>query len=176
VAEFTDASAANVIYEQCDGVEYSQSRCVFNLSFVPVDMNIEATPREVCEKLPDGYKPPNVAPSTLSNSTVQMTWDADAPDRFVLRRSALGRHEEDEENLKAYLASASEDDSDEEGKKESKEDIERKRKLLLGIGGDDGNGEEEEEGNAVGRANATNGGAESGKEEKTTGTFPSRRR
>ncbi len=132
VAEFESVADANAVYDQCDGVEYGQSRCTFNLSFVPDDMVLDRTPREVCEGVPDGYTPPNVTPNTLSNSNVKMTWDADEPGRVVLKRRAMGRHEQDEDNLKAYLASASEEEQEDEA------EIERKRNLLLG-------GDEEED-------------------------------
>lgn len=138
VAEFDNVNDANVIYDQCDGVEYGQSRCAFKLSFVPKDMELDRTPREVCENIPDGYAPPNAAPNTLSNSSVKMTWDADEPGRMVLKRRTMGKHEQDEDNLKAYLASASEEENEDD-----KEEIDRKRKLLLGGGDEDENDEEE---------------------------------
>lgn len=138
VAVFEDEESAERIYDNCDGVEYGQSRCEFSLSFVPHDMVIDTPPRDKCEKLPDGYTPPEIAPNTLSNTTVASTWDADAPDRVVLKRRILRRKEEDEDNLRAYIHS----DSDGEGE-EGQEEIERKRKVLLG--GLDYRGEEDEE-------------------------------
>lgn len=137
VVEFEDVKSADSVYEQCDGVEYAQSGRAFDLRFIPEDMVIETTPREKADRIPEGYAPPNVAPSTLNNSTVKLSWDADAPDRMILKKKAFGRHKLDEENLKAYLAGSSEDEG-----KPSADDLDKKRRMLLG--GDD-NGEEVED-------------------------------
>ncbi len=139
VAEFDSRASADAVYDQCDGVEYAQSRRTFDLRFIPDDMKIETAPRESCAAVPDGYHPPNIAPSTLSNSTVKLSWDADAPERIVLKKRTMGKHEIDEDNLKAYLASASEDDAEDE------EEIARKRRMLLGGGDDDDEGDAAED-------------------------------
>lgn len=132
VASFEDAGAADAVYEQCDGVEYAQSGRAFDLRFIPEEMEIETKPRDRAEKIPEGYGPPNVTPSSINNSRVKLSWDADEPDRMVLKKRIGGKIRADEENLKAYLAG---DSDEEEG-----EELERKKNLLLG-----GLEEEEEE-------------------------------
>lgn len=134
VAEFDDVKSADAVYEQCDGVEYAQSGRAFDLRFIPDDMKIETVPRDTATSIPEGYAPPNIVPSSLNNSRVKLSWDADDPDRVILKKKAIGKHTLDEENLKAYLASASEDESD----KPTAEEIARTRRLLLG--GDSGDG------------------------------------
>lgn len=129
VVQFEDVKAADAVYEQCDGVEYAQSGRSFDLRFIPNDMAIKTTPRDRANRVPDGYAPPNVNLSSLNNSTVKLSWDADDPDRVILKKKAFGKHELDEANLKAYLASSSDE---EEKDKQSETEIERKRKLLLG--------------------------------------------
>jgi NUC153 domain len=141
IADFDDAKTAEAVYEQCDGVEFESTGLAMDLRFIPDDMVIDAPMRDVATCVPDGYAPPNLAPSTLNNCKVKLSWDADAPDRAILKKKAFGKREEDEENLKAYLASSSE--SEGEGSahgtgrrggniEDSKEDIGKKRMLLLG--------------------------------------------
>lgn len=130
VVQFEDVKSADAVYEQCDGVEYAQSGRAFDLRFIPDDMVIETKPRDRADKLPERYAPPNVTPSSLNNSHVKLSWDVDDPDRVVLKKKAIGKHELDEENLKAYLAGSSDEDEDEG--KPSASDIEKKRRLLLG--------------------------------------------
>ena len=139
VAEFEDVKTADAVYEQCDGVEYAQSGRAFDLRFIPDDMKIETTRRDRADSVPDGYLPPNVAPSSLNSSTVKLSWDADDPDRVVLKKKAVGKQQLDEENLKAYLASSSENDDE----KESATEIEKKRNLLLGSADDAVDNEED---------------------------------
>lgn len=130
VVQFEDVKSADAVYEQCDGVEYAQSGRAFDLRFIPDDMVVATKPRDRADKLPEGYAPPNVTPSSLNNSHVKLSWDADDPDRVVLKKKAIGKHQLDEENLKAYLAGSS--DEDEAEGEHSATDIEKKRRLLLG--------------------------------------------
>lgn len=128
--QFEDIKTADAVYEQCDGVEYAQSGQAFDLRFIPDDMMIETSPRDRADCIPDGYAPPNVNLSSLNSSTVKLSWDADNPDRVILKKKAFTKHEMDEDDLKAYLASSSDENEDDD--KLSRKDIERKRKLLLG--------------------------------------------
>lgn len=144
VAEFEDVGAADAVYEQCDGVEFETTGLAFDLRFVPDGMEIDAPVRDEATCVPDSYAPPILAPSTLNNCKVKLSWDADAPDRAVLKKRTVGRHDEDEENLKAYLASASEsedgNDGNAAGNAAKKKELEHKRWLLLG---GDGSGDED---------------------------------
>ena len=128
VVQFEDVKAADAVYEQCDGVDYAQSGRSFDLRFIPDEMVIETKPRDRANKLPEGYAPPNVTPSSLNNSHVKLSWDADDPERVILKKKAVGKHELDEENLKAYLAGSSSEDE----QPASAADLEKKRNLLLG--------------------------------------------
>lgn len=130
VVEFEDEKSANAVYEQCDGVEYAQSGRAFDLRFIPTDMKIVTTPRDRAENIPEGYNPPNADSSSLNNSTVKLSWDADDPERMVLKTRAFTKHELDEDDLRAYLASSSDDES---GENLSRNEIEKKRTILLGV-------------------------------------------
>lgn len=140
VVQFEDAKSADAVYEQCDGVEFSQSGRAFDLRFIPDDMVIETTPRDRADRLPNRYKPPNVTLSSLNNSSVKLTWDADDPDRVILKKKVMRKREEDEENLKAYLAGSSDDES-----VPSPTDVEKKKNILLGADEEEQSEEEEME-------------------------------
>lgn len=142
IVKCEDVKTADALYEQCDGVEYSQTGQSFDLRFVPEDMEITTTPRDRAESVPDGYAPPVVNLSSLSNSTVKLSWDADDPDRVILKKKAFGKHELNEQDLKAYLASSSEEESDE--KEQGKENVEQKRSILLNAVNEDDEEEEDE--------------------------------
>lgn len=136
VVKCEDVKTADALYEQCDGVEYGQTGQAFDLRFIPDEMEITTKARDRAERLPDDYKPPVVNLSSLNNSTVKLSWDADDPDRVVLKKKAFGKHELNEQDLKAYLASSSEDEEESNGM--TKENDEQKRNLLLSaINGDD---------------------------------------
>lgn len=150
VVEFEDVQSADAVYEQCDGVEYSQSGRCFDLRFIPSEMKIETKPRDWCSRVPDSYRPPVVNLSSLNNSTVKLSWDADPPDRMILKKKAFGKNELNEADLKAYLASDSESDAGENEDKDKDKEIEKKRSLLLGLsdkrdGKKNGDGESEDE-------------------------------
>lgn len=136
VAEFEDTKSADAVYEQCDGVEFEKTGLSFDLRFIPDDMVIETPVRDSASSIPDNYAPPNLAPSTLNNCKVKLSWDADAPDRAILKKRTVGKREEEEENLKAYLASSSESEgegrNEDGGGEEKVQELARKRLLLLG--------------------------------------------
>lgn len=128
VVQFDDAKSADAVYKQCDGVEYAQTGLEFDLRFIPNEMSIDTTPRERADAIPDGYQPARVEASSLNTSRVKLSWDADDARRVVLRRGALGRREQDEQNLRAYLAGGESDDS----QQMSDAEVERKKRALLG--------------------------------------------
>ncbi|KAI0567050.1 Pre-rRNA-processing protein Esf1 [Gracilaria domingensis] len=140
VVQFADEASADAVYKQCDGVEYAQSGLDFDLRFIPNDMKIETKPRDRANKVPDGYAPPDIASSSLNTCRVKLSWDADDPERVILKKRMVGKREEDEQNLKAYLASSSDEEDGE------RDQIEEKKRLLLGaIDGGDEDAEEHED-------------------------------
>lgn len=149
VVKCEDVKTADALYEQCDGVEYSQTGQCFDLRFIPNDMEITTMPRDRAECVPDGYTPPVVNVSSVNNSTVKLSWDTDEPDRVILKKKAFGKYEMYEQDLKAYLASSSEDEDKDEGgdeaKGRNKELAEEKRNALLGAVNEDDAEEDEAE-------------------------------
>ncbi len=118
VAEFNSVSAADRVYEQCDGSEYELSATKFDLRFIPDGMEFkDDPPREVCGKMPDGekYKPKFFSNTALSLGKVDLTWDETDPNRLQAMQKAFEESDDDnDEALKQYLA-ASDDDEEQEG-------------------------------------------------------------
>ncbi|OAX83913.1 hypothetical protein ACJ72_01726 [Emergomyces africanus] len=106
---------AKHIYDAVDGTEYMSSANFFDLRFVPDETDFsEDTPRDECDRIPDGYKPSDFVTDALQHSKVKLTWDADDTSRKEAQARAFkgGRKEIDENDLKAYLGSDSSDDED----------------------------------------------------------------
>lgn len=129
IAKFDSVAAAEAVYEECDGVEFQSTGLTLDLRFVPDDMRIEAPVRESAECVPDTYAPPALPPSNLNNSNVKLSWDEDAPERAVLKKRRFSAREEEDMDLKAYLADSS---GDEQGDR-NPELEEKKKRLLLGM-------------------------------------------
>lgn len=146
---------AQAIYGAADGTEYLTTANFFDLRFIPDDVDFSADkPRDVCESIPDGYRPNEFVTDALQHSKVKLTWDADDNTRKEVQKRAFtgSRADIDENDLKAYLGSDSSDDEqlppskdaankggkDTEDKIEpklSKKEVERQQmRALLGLG------------------------------------------
>jgi hypothetical protein len=152
---------AQAIYDAVDGTEYLTTANFFDLRFIPDEVDFSSDkPRDVCECIPDGYRPNEFVTDALQHSKVKLTWDADDSKRKEVQKRAFtgSKGDIDENDLKAYLGSDSSDDddrrstvagltlqhaADEEGEenegdpepKLSKKEMERQRKrALLGLG------------------------------------------
>ncbi|MCJ1311967.1 pre-rRNA-processing protein esf1 [Agyrium rufum] len=105
---------AEKVYSAVDGTEYLTTANLFDLRFIPEEMDFtKDKPRDQCERLPDGYRPNDFVTDALQHSKVSLTWDADDGTRKEVQRRAFGgsRAEIDENDLTAYLGS---DSSEEE--------------------------------------------------------------
>ncbi|EEQ83245.1 pre-rRNA processing protein Esf1 [Blastomyces dermatitidis ER-3] len=110
-------AVAKHIYDAVDGTEYMSSANFFDLRFVPDETDFSNdTPRDECDRIPDGYKPSDFVTDALQHSKVKLTWDADDTSRKEAQARAFkgGRKEIDENDLKAYLGSDSSDDGGDE--------------------------------------------------------------
>ncbi|KAL1955282.1 hypothetical protein VTO42DRAFT_8814 [Malbranchea cinnamomea] len=133
ILTFSSKEVAKHVYDAVDGAEYMSSANFFDLRFVPDETDFsEDTPRDECEKIPDGYRPNDFVTDALRHSKVKLTWDMDDATRKEAQARAFkaGRKEIDENDLKAYLGSDSSEDEEDEAKKEA----ERQRlRSLLGL-------------------------------------------
>jgi hypothetical protein len=109
---------AKALYDNMDGQEYLSSANFFDMRFIPDDVDFENDRfRELCKKVPEGYKPSEFTTDALMHSNVKLTWDADDTKRKEAQKRAFSRKEIDENDLQAYLGSGSsseEEDEDEE--------------------------------------------------------------
>ncbi|KAJ7492672.1 hypothetical protein FB451DRAFT_1336536 [Mycena latifolia] len=135
--------AAAHIYSELEGTELERSANIFDLSFVPNDMNFDQECRdEATEDTSTGHKGIDFVTDALRHSKVKLTWDEDDPERNQVTRRTLTRKEIEEADFRAYLASSSSDnDSDDEQNtsnhlKTKGASRDRLRSLLLG-GGDE---------------------------------------
>ncbi|RLV93959.1 Pre-rRNA-processing protein ESF1 [Spathaspora sp. JA1] len=116
------------IYQNCDGTEYESTANIFDLRYVPEDMEFEDEAKDKCTKIPASYRPDSTfVTDALQHSKVKLTWDETPKERLTLSSRPLSQKEIDENDFKAYLASDS-DGSEEEP------DLKDKYQSLLGNG------------------------------------------
>lgn len=113
VVECDSALTAEVLYNELDGMEYESSSTALDLRFIDDETRFEGQPKSECHSMPDmsSYKAPQFVNTALQQSKVQMTWDQTDPKRKDVFERAFHK-EDDDDDLKAYLATSSEDDSD----------------------------------------------------------------
>jgi len=106
---------AKSLYDNMDGQEYISSANFFDMRFIPDEVDFDNDkPREICHKVPDGYKPSDFTTDALMHSNVKLTWDADDNKRKEVQKRAFSRKEIDEQDLLAYIGTDSSEDEDEE--------------------------------------------------------------
>ncbi|RPA83658.1 hypothetical protein BJ508DRAFT_360344 [Ascobolus immersus RN42] len=115
VVECDSVETAKTIYEQCDGAEYEATANYFDLRFIPDDTTFDDDePTDVCDAMPDSYRPNEFVTGALQHSKVKLTWDADDQRRQQVAKKAFSQKEIEENDLKAYLASSSDEEEDNE--------------------------------------------------------------
>lgn len=164
VIECDSVATANVLYENCDGVQLVNSSNALDLRYIPDDTTFKYPPRDTATEVPANYKPPSRNSIAVDQTNVRLTWDETPHDRIALTRQDFkksGKTDRDlEDDFKAYLASDSEDDDsdsdsddsddDDDGEKPAKTEEERKeilerkkekirKKYAALLGGLDGN-------------------------------------
>ena len=115
VVECDTALTAEVLYNELDGMEYESSSTALDLRFIDDDIVFDDQPKSECHSMPDmsSYKAPQFINTALQQSKVQMTWDQTDPKRRDIFERAF-RKEDEDDDLKAYLATSSEEDEEEE--------------------------------------------------------------
>lgn len=110
VVECDSDTTAKAVYDDLDNREYLTTSNFFDLRFIPDEVTFDDdTPKEVCTKLPDGYKPNDFRTEALTHSKVRLTWDDDDTTRKEVQKRAFSRAELDENDLQAYIGSDSSD-------------------------------------------------------------------
>ena len=168
IATFSNASAAEPVYENVDGMEMEHSAAEIDVRALPVDQYDETIEgRELhdsCNHLPGKYAPPDNVVTALRQSKVTCSWErGDSRREKALTKWGMGKDAWDAMNegddIKFYLASdnssageESDDDGDGDLETETKS---RKMRALLGLSGS----EDEDD------AASDNGGSSDGSDE-----------
>lgn len=128
VIECDSVETAHHIYQHCDGSEFEKSANFLDLRFVPDSVTFspeeDGPVRDVATELPKNYRSkPDISTAALQSTRVTLTWDADDAGRVrVMRRAPLKGEEQEEADLRAYLASASSDDEEVGGEDDENRD------------------------------------------------------
>ncbi|ORY36694.1 hypothetical protein BCR33DRAFT_475218 [Rhizoclosmatium globosum] len=130
-------ATANAIFTAVDGTEFEKSANVFNLQFIPDEMEFTDEPVDHATSVEGTYTPGNFSTAALQHSKAQLTWDLDDPDRVRVTRKKFTKEQLQDMDFKAYLASDTEEDSDDE--EELKERM-KKYKSLVSAPDDDEEG------------------------------------
>ncbi|KAG0142784.1 hypothetical protein CROQUDRAFT_673360 [Cronartium quercuum f. sp. fusiforme G11] len=116
VVELDSIDAAAHVYEEIEGTEFERTANVFDLSYVPEDMQFdEADLHDECKEDSANYKGVDYATDALRHSKVKLTWDAEDPHRTKVTRlntQKMTREELDELDFRAFVAPPSSEEED----------------------------------------------------------------
>ncbi|KAI5955463.1 ESF1 [Candida theae] len=140
VVKCDSVQTARNIYENVDGTEYESTANVFDLRYVPEDMEFDDNDvKDECFKVSPNYKPESrFVTDALQHSKVKLTWDETPKERLTLSSRPLSQKEIEANDFKAYLAS----DSDEDAPGKNGEDLDLKSKYQSLLGKSFKNGSE----------------------------------
>lgn len=115
VATFDSAASARHVYNEIDGTEMERSANLFDLRFVPDDMELPDGEQGRAAEFTDEateeaehYEGLDFKTDALRHSKVRLTWDQDDPRRSKLTRAKHLSLKDDD--LKTYLASSEEEE------------------------------------------------------------------
>lgn len=126
VVEFDSSQSADIVYKECDGLEYESTANKLDLRFIPDDMEFEDQPKESCSELPERltYEPRIFFTSALQHAKVELTWDETDVGRketseklFADKRKEISDHE-----LRKFVAFSSESEDNSENESNNSED------------------------------------------------------
>ncbi|SCV06113.1 LANO_0H22386g1_1 [Lachancea nothofagi CBS 11611] len=129
-----NVETAVAIYKNCDGTEFESTANMFDLRYVPDEMDFDDKPRDECSSMPKNYRPALFSTDALQHSKVKLTWDETPADRVAMAKRAFTQKEVDEMDFKAYLASDSEDSEPEDN-----QDLKNKLRSLANLSAQVGN-------------------------------------
>lgn len=77
VIEFDSVKCADIVYKECDGLEYESTANRLDLRFIPDDMEFDYEPKDVCTEVPERakYQPRIFFTTALQQAKVELTWD-----------------------------------------------------------------------------------------------------
>eukprot|EP01023_Acetabularia_acetabulum_P051071 TRINITY_DN5607_c0_g2_i1.p1 TRINITY_DN5607_c0_g2~~TRINITY_DN5607_c0_g2_i1.p1 ORF type:complete len:539 (-),score=130.25 TRINITY_DN5607_c0_g2_i1:1309-2925(-) len=115
VVECDSVHTAEVLYNECDGLEFEGTACKFDLRYIPDDMSFHGRDiRDQATQVSNSYKPPIITGQNPMHTNPTLTWDKDCDERKqALKFNKKSTAEEMEfDDYRAYLASSSSEDDD----------------------------------------------------------------
>ncbi len=116
IAYCDSVETANMLYNECDGLEIERTQSFMDMRFVPDELKeFPYKPKEVCDHMPANKEyiqefKPN---SALQDTKVKLTWDQGDPKRQDLISRAFHKEGFNEDDINELLVSSdSEEDSD----------------------------------------------------------------
>lgn len=140
VIEFDSVATADIVYKECDGLEYESTANRLDLRFIPDDMEFEDEPKDVCTELPEKsrYQPRIFFTTALQQAKVELTWDETDVSRKEIEEKLFTdkRTEITDHDLKNFVACSSSsenesEDSEAEALRSSDDESRPKNKLDL---------------------------------------------
>lgn len=110
VLEFDSVRCADVVYKECDGLEYESTANRLDLRFIPDDMEFDDEPKDSCSELPsDKYEPRVFFTTALQQAKVELTWDETDVGRKEITDKLFSdkRNEITDQDLKKFVACSS---------------------------------------------------------------------
>ena len=116
IAYCDSVETANMLYNECDGLEIERTQSFMDMRFVPDELKeFPYKPKEVCDHMPANKEyvqefKPN---SALQDTKVKLTWDQNDPKREDLLYRAFHKEGFNEDDINELLVSSdSEEDSE----------------------------------------------------------------
>lgn len=149
VVECDSSATADYLYKSCDGLEFERSSNLLDLRFIPDDMEFKHPPRDVATEAPPKYEGLNFQTQALQQSRINLTWDADEPERVKTLKRKFNDEQLAELELKEFLASdgseSDEEENDDASDDESGKRNKKKEKYLALLQSGDGSDEDDED-------------------------------
>lgn len=116
VVEFDSVKSAEVVYNECDGLEYESTANRLDFRFISDDILFDDEPKDTCTEIQDlsAYEPRIFVTSALNHAKVELTWDETDVNRKEISEKLFSNrnNEVSEYELKKIVAFSS--DSEEE--------------------------------------------------------------
>ncbi|CAG9804464.1 unnamed protein product [Chironomus riparius] len=126
VVEFDSEKSADIVYKECDGLEYESTANRLDLRFIPDEMEFEDEPKDTCTELPDlaKYEPRIFFTTALQHAKVELTWDETDVGRQEISDKLFTdkRNEVSDRDLRKFVAFSSESEHDDQEESNSDSD------------------------------------------------------
>lgn len=142
VIEFDSVKCADIVYKECDGLEYESTANRLDLRFIPDDMEFEDEPKDICTEIPERarYQPRLFFTTALQQAKVELTWDETDVGRKEITDKLFSdkRGEITDHDLRKFVACSSSEGEDSDNQSDaadaigsSDDDAKPKNKLNL---------------------------------------------